>query len=206
MGDGKEKSGGIRLYGDDHLIINNYLEQLKGSKANGPLVLGNGVVDKNGDNKQNRVDRCTFAFNTLVNCESGLQIGYDHSGDFFLGVRDSVVAYNVVYMPDSPNTVVENLASNTSVEYVGNVFWGKDYGAAPSAGFIATDPELDFEHGLGKLLESSPCIDMANSSTYADVAHDVEGRDRQGPKDAGCNEYSAEAGTRRPLGALDVGP
>ena len=68
-------SNGIRIYGNDHLVVNNYTEQLGGAG----IVLGSGSVrdHKPEDSPESRrgndaPDRVTIALNTVLSCGTAI--------------------------------------------------------------------------------------------------------------------------------------
>ncbi|MGH7199227.1 MAG: polysaccharide lyase 6 family protein, partial [Planctomycetaceae bacterium] len=45
LGEGKRRTGGVRIIGDDHLVINNYFENLTGDEARAAVSVMNGIPD-----------------------------------------------------------------------------------------------------------------------------------------------------------------
>lgn len=174
---------GVRVYGRDHKIINNYLQ-------GGTLTLGDGV-----DNTYPPIDNVEVAFNTLVNARiAGQDRGAGASPPQNLRIISNII------QADSGVAVSQRTAW-VNPTYAGNILWGAaSPGDLPAAGFRRVDPRLV---GGYKLQVGSPAIDGAVASSS--VTDDIEGQPRVMP-DVGADEFSAAPATRRPLTAADVGP
>jgi len=88
---------GNYFFGD--VIINNYLEGLKGTRWDAPITLTQGdAIDGSSTSfsKHFRAERVTIAYNTLVNNTHGIEIGFDNNGNYNKGLKDITVSNNVV--------------------------------------------------------------------------------------------------------------
>lgn len=203
FGGGKSGTGGIRVYGQDHKIYNNYLEGLTGSGFDAPLQLDGGDVDTSGALSSHwRVYRAVVAFNTFVNNTYGLEYGRNYN----LAPVDCVIANNVVI--GSTNQLMREFKTPVNLRYEGNIMFPT--GSATlgvtktSAEIRVINPLLTTVSGLQKLSSSSPAID-SSSGTYSYVTDDMDGHARSGTKDVGADEFSTAAIVRRPLTTADVG-
>ncbi|MGW6936654.1 polysaccharide lyase 6 family protein [Lentzea sp. NPDC054927] len=188
-------NSGIRFHGNDHKVINNYVESTK-DRA---IVFGSGKEADSGPTSKlhDRPDRVTVAFNTLIG--AGAVVDSD-GGDF--KPKDCVLANNVI--KGSSGGVV-SMHSGSTVKYEGNVIWGGTGGNMPSSGYKSVDPKLVKDaNGLFRLASGSPAID-ASAGTYSYVTRDFDPQARSGKPDVGADEYSTSA-TRKPLTKADVGP
>ncbi|NIK59505.1 polysaccharide lyase 6 family protein [Kribbella shirazensis] len=194
---------GIRIYGDDHLVVNNYVERISGAG----VVLGSGNVRDHypGEPAASRrgndaPDRVRIALNTVLDCEAAI-IGESHRTLPPLGcaVTDNLL------MADSGQLV--NMPFQDGITWSGNLHWGQAAdGNAPAAGFTRVDPRLAAgSDGVRRLAPGSPAINAA-SRAYPDVDVDLDGHHRTGRADVGADEYSARRPAYRPLTAADVGP
>ncbi|CAG7636071.1 chondroitinase-B domain-containing protein [Paenibacillus allorhizosphaerae] len=199
FGDGiKSGVGGIRIYGTDHKIYNNYMEKLTGDT----LSLDGGDFDGGPDSKDYvsgdltkhwRVYRTQVAFNTIVDSKTGIMVGKSYT----YPPVDSVLANNIVN--NTTGTLYnEYKPGNTAFE--GNIGFGSTLtnGSRSAAEVRSADPLFTVTDGMKKLSAGSPAIDSASGS-YAYVAEDMDGQARNGSRDAGADEYSVDPIVRGPL-------
>jgi poly(beta-D-mannuronate) lyase len=187
---------GIRIFGNDHTVINNVVQNSTGQA----LAIGGGEVrdDTTSGTDHEAADHVLVAFNTFAADESSpLKMG------------DSSKAYQ-----PSDITVADNVISGTgsglrsqggtSLHYQGNLLHGVSAGALPSAGYTTADPKLTLDPaGLYRLTAGSPAIDAAAGS-FPTVTLDMDGQARTGTKDIGADEFGSAH--REPLTTADVGP
>ena len=96
LGMGNYNAGGVRIIGADHVVINNYFENLNGTGYKTGLCMVKGVVDS-PLNRYYQVERALVAFNTFVNCKYTFNLGYGTSDDQTLPPVDCTIANNAVY-------------------------------------------------------------------------------------------------------------
>jgi poly(beta-D-mannuronate) lyase len=196
-------SNGIRIYGNDHLIVNNYVEQVGGSG----IVLGSGNVQdhKPEDSPESRrgndaPDRVTIALNTVLSCGTAISGESQRT----LPPRDCTIADNLL-VGDSGTQLV-SMPYLQGITWSGNICWGAAADGNIPGGFSRKDPKLATgSDGVRRLSSSSPAIDAA-SRTYPSVTRDLDGHPRTGRADVGADEYSPAAPLNRPLTPADVGP
>jgi hypothetical protein len=169
LGEGRPGTGGIRLYGADNRVFNNYVAGTTGTGYDSALSIDGGDARPGGAlNKHHRVDNAVVVFNTLVDNATGIVIGENY--------------------PEPPvNLVVENnlLADSGDVRQV----------KAPDGGSLANNT-VGTKAAVGltdtgqawKLAASSPEIDKA-VGLFDFVTTDFEGRPRSGAKDVGADEH-----------------
>jgi hypothetical protein len=185
---------GIRFHGNDHKIVNNYVQN-SGDRA---IVFGAGSEADSGPTStgHDRPDRVTVAFNTLI----GTGQVVDNDGGAFLP-KDCVLADNIVQ--GTAATKLIDIASGSTVKYEGNIVFGATAGI-PS-GYRAVDPKLVVDAaGLSRLSAGSPAIDAAVGS-YPFVTTDFDPHARSGALDVGADEFGGSV-ARKPLTKADVGP
>ncbi|MEV6243922.1 polysaccharide lyase 6 family protein [Lentzea sp. NPDC051838] len=186
---------GIRFHGNDHRIVNNYVE----SSRDRAIVFGSGKEADSGPTSKlhDRPDRVTVAFNTLIG--TGAVVDSD-GGDF--KPKDCVLANNIIR---GTSGGVVSMHSGSIVKYEGNVVWGGTGGNMPASGYRSVDPKLVRDaNGLLRLSAASPAID-ASVGIYSYVTHDFDPQERTGKPDVGADEYSSTA-PRKALTKADVGP
>ncbi|MFF2009480.1 polysaccharide lyase 6 family protein [Streptomyces sp. NPDC058195] len=193
---------GVRIYGNDHLIVNNYLAGL--SKR--ALVVGSGSTrDHNsGETKEERrgndaCDRAIIVHNTLYN-NTGSLSGESRAYE----PRDVVIADNLLV--GGTGSLVE-MGTTTNFTWKTNLLWGAAAdGNIPAGGFTRADPKLvTGADGVARLSAGSPAIGAA-TLTGTSVTDDLDGDPRGSKRDIGADQYSTAAALRHPLTTADVGP
>ena len=203
---------GIRFYGNDHKIYNNYIE---GTTSDPPpslgwaaaITVGSGSVQDHlaSDSAESRKgqdapDRVRVTFNTLVNNFRNIA-GEDRA----FVPRACVIANNIV-RGDNGTLVILSADPPVNFSWEGNILWGTAAnGNIPTSGFRRVDPLLMSVSGLYHLGAGSPAVDTGVGS-YPEVVADMDGQTRDGARDVGADESTTDAVTRRPLTTADVGP
>ncbi len=169
LGEGRPGTGGIRIYGVDNRVFNNYVAGTTGRGYDSALSIDGGDAEPGGRlNKHHRVDNALVVFNTLIDNATGIVIGENY--------------------PKAPvNPTVENnlLADSGDVRQV----------KAPDGGSLANNT-VGTKSALGladagdawKLAPGSPEIDKAVGD-FDFVTTDFEGVPRSGAKDVGADEH-----------------
>jgi poly(beta-D-mannuronate) lyase len=191
-------SSGIRFFGNDHLIMNNVVENSTGQA----LEVGGGEVrdDTTSGTDHEAADRCVVVFNTFVNdTSSPIRVG--DGGKAFQ--PDTVtIADNIVSGTGSAARVV----GGTHLTWQGNILSGVSAGGVPGGGYTSMNPKLVLDpSGLYRLSAGSPAIGAATGS-YPQVIQDMDGQPRAGAKDVGADQYSAGGVLHEPLTTANVGP
>ncbi|MFE0802668.1 chondroitinase-B domain-containing protein [Streptomyces sp. NPDC058834] len=204
LGQGKAGTGGIRIYGQDHKVYNNYFEGLTGTGYDAALQIDGGDVDTSGAlNAHWRVYRATVVNNTFVNNVANIEIGANYS----LAPVDSVIADNVV--TGSRGKLINEVNKPQNMTYSGNIAWptgSATVGVSAPAGSVRTvNPLLASDGSLYRIGAGSPAIDTGTGD-HAFVTDDMDGQARAAGVDAGADERSASTVTRSPLTAPEVGP
>jgi len=210
IGNGKDRSGGIRVIGEGHTIVNNYFEGLDG-RARGAIAIEAGGVDP-PLNGHAQVKDVLIANNTIVNLNDGAAIYFSNGlgNDNGAGER-TLLAQNV--------TIVNNLISNTGdalfggvegsgFEFESNIAFGASLGvAAGTSGISTVNPQVSQgADGLFRLTPSSPAIDAAFAEfASATEGIDIDGQIRGDVFDIGADEFSTAPILDGPLSGDDVG-
>ncbi|MFI2435186.1 polysaccharide lyase 6 family protein [Streptomyces sp. NPDC018693] len=211
FGDGKAGTGGIRLYGDDQRVYNNYFEGLTGTGFLAALQLGGGDIGYDADptdrkawSKHWPVRRAQIVNNTFVNNVSNIEIAGDYTSYNYPPVG-SLIADNIVV--GSQGALFKEALEPVNHTYAGNIAHPTGTAtvgvSAPPSAIRVTDPRLTNDTGLYRLADGSPAIDAA-SSRYPYVHADMDGQARALP-DVGADEWSRAPVLRRPLDMTDVG-
>jgi poly(beta-D-mannuronate) lyase len=188
---GLDKSGGIRIYGGDHKIYNNYLVDIDGPAI---LVDSGKSDDDSGALKDHKVSyRVQVVFNTIVS-ETGVKIGSGKP----LKPKDCVVAYNVL---EGDGALLRQESGTENTDSRGNIVHG---GSTNVGGTQRVDPELEADGQVMRIGSSSPAIDGARAD-FDWVSEDIAGR-RRGTPDIGAHERSSDPAKYKLLSRNDVGP
>ncbi|WP_233262332.1 chondroitinase-B domain-containing protein [Vitiosangium sp. GDMCC 1.1324] len=205
LGDGNKSGvGGIRLYGTDHKVYNNYLEKL----TDDALLIDGGDFD-GGPTSSNyteddlakhwRVYRSEVVNNTIIDSTTGILIGRKYT----YAPVDVKVANNLIR--NTTGTLYNEYKTSNTL-FQGNIGYGGTLTnkSRTSSEIRNVNPSLTTVDGLQKLTSTSPAINAA-VGTYAYVAEDMDGQIRS-INDVGGDEYSTASIANRPLSSADVGP
>ncbi len=208
FGEGKEGTGGIRLYARDHKIYNNYFEGLTGSKWDAALTLTNGDTDTGSLSSHWRIDNVIIANNTMVNNFSNIEIGYAKADNSWQKVPRNVIMANNLVLGSETDIIKEyNAPSNfTWTKNIMHPQSGASLGITAAEDQInEIDPQLIFVDSLWLLSSESPAIDASDNSVI-NLQYDMQGQPRIGTSDVGADEYSTATIIRMPLTENNVGP
>jgi poly(beta-D-mannuronate) lyase len=126
LGHGVKNTGGVRIIGEDHVITNNYMENLTGTGARGGITMMNGIPDS-PLNGYFQVKRAKVEANTLVDCKESIVIGIP-SAKGTLAPQACVFSKNVVSSKSAP--LIRMLNPQSDVKWDANTFYGSDPGVA----------------------------------------------------------------------------
>ncbi len=213
-------TGGIRIYGTDHLIINNYMEGLNGTRWDAPitLTLGDAIDGQSSSlSKHFRAERVTIAYNTLVNNSHGIEIGYDNNDNYNKDLEDITITNNLI--TGSDNSLVEIVDTDNDqgneITWLSNLMYPTDDAVlltgASSTSFDVTavtneNPHLVFDgiYNIWKTTSDTPLYPNALSS--GNIDEDIEGQERPSNSNPGADHFSLESIRFTPLTSDDVGP
>lgn len=203
FGNHQRMTGGVRIVGDDHRVLNNYFENLEGDEYRCALTLMNGIPDT-PFNGYSQVKRALVAFNTLVDCKRSILIGMSHDKKCTLPPADTWIANNIVLSEKRP--LIEAAADISGIRWTGNITWGKALGIPPQDGIHWQNPKLE-KHAaaLWRPSNDSPVIDAA-AAIKQPPKQDIDGQLRSDRFDVGCDEHSDAPKTIRPPSRNEVGP
>ncbi len=202
LGEGKAKTGGIRITDSDHVIINNYMEGLRNAGDiwnNGiTFVAGNTASGGTSSNYQ-YVENVLVAFNTI----------YDSDDPFFFnddrGSRKAkgIVANNLV--SSSRGQLIGGATSQASdLVWAGNIMGGAAVGISNS-GITEAEVSMAATSGIHHPTSGSAAEDAAVGD-YPEVTADVHGRPRPlAGKDVGAHESTDAPMLYVPIVDADVG-
>ena len=203
MGENKAKSGGIRVSDQDHVIINNYMQDLDNSSDaynNGITLMGGDTSSGGTSNGYQYVNNILIAFNTIYNSDDPIYFN-DLKGNT---APQGTLANNLIYSTNG--TIVSGAIGSIggSMTYEGNIFGGSTIGITDTG---ITDDDGEFS-ASGEIFKPSTTGPVSNSATgtYNDVGKDIEGFTRPSTgKDVGAHEIVGATGTAtNPAPILDT--
>ncbi len=213
-------TGGIRIYGTDHVIINNYMEGLNGTRWDAPITLTLGdAIDGQSSNlsKHFRAERVTIAYNTLVNNSHGIEIGFDNSDNYNKDLEDITIANNLITASENGLVEIVDTANDQGDEitWSSNLMYPTDDATtlvgASTTSFDATEvvnenPNLVFDSSLNvwRTTEDTPLYE--NTLITGALLEDIDGQNRPSASNPGADHYSMESIRFAPLTPEDVGP
>lgn len=218
--------GGVRMYGLNHKIFNNYFFGLTGYKWDAAITITNGDVDNSSTSLSSHFlpENIIITNNTLINNVSNIEIGFDNGGSYGKSPKNCVIANNIVSALSNPIVKYYSTTSLAGVSFINNILFPSGTASIGLSGYndsqIKTvDPQLvltdcraynqDCEDkillNLYKLLDSSPAVNA--STTYDFVTTDFEGQPAEGIRDIGADEYNAFSPVLNgPMDETRVGP
>ncbi len=125
----KEKSGGVRIIGENHTVMNNYMEGLTGSGYTSAIIVMRGVEDSEL-NEYFQVKNAIVKGNTIVDCNRGITTNYASSSKNNMPVIGTKIENNVVIMKSTGSYSIYHVTSPTpDIAWSGNVIYsGKQQG------------------------------------------------------------------------------
>ncbi|MBR1879017.1 MAG: polysaccharide lyase 6 family protein [Paludibacteraceae bacterium] len=89
--------GGIRVYGKDHIIRGNHMEGLTGDTWDAGLTITNGDATNSSTNYSAHFlpENVLITGNTLIDCASGMEVGFTNSGKYSKKPVNCVVSGNL---------------------------------------------------------------------------------------------------------------
>lgn len=198
LGHHKPGSGGIRIIGDDHVIINNYIDGVE----KGGFWITSGI--SNSELKGYFQSRnCVIAFNTFVDSRGPaieLDAGFGSSGRT-LRPENITIANNIFSMNEG--SLLKGKEGGSGYKWMGNIAW---LAGVEHAGIRFTDPKLERgPDGWGRPAKDSPARNIAEGN-FSSIKTDIDGQERKGRADAGCDQVVDSPIANRLLTAADVGP
>lgn len=95
LGGKKRKTGGVRIIGRSHQVVNNYMEGLRGDAERAAICLMNGIRDS-PLNGYAPVNDAKVAGNTLIDCKVSLEIGLHDQTDQVVAPSECVIHHNLL--------------------------------------------------------------------------------------------------------------
>ena len=202
LGNNVSGTGGVRVIGERHKIINNYFANIDDG-GGAAIAINRGEVDVQPTGYQ-QVKDAVIAHNTFVNT-LGSMINFSAGASDRALLPQGLQVANNLFRSNGPT--IFSGTEGPGWNWQGNIAFGASLGPkAGAAGITVVDPKLvQGADGLWRLASNSPAINAALGTTSSLVPNDFEGQARIGIADVGADEYSTATIVRRPLAAGDVG-
>ena len=209
LGHGKKGSGGVRVIGEDHTIVNNYIEGV----AQGGIWLTSGV-HASPLNGYFVARRALIAFNTIVDSRGpylDLDAGFGTSGRT-LRPEKITVANNLFALP--ANGTLLKGTEGEGFQWMGNLALAPlaTLATAPAHQGIKVidqtviDPKPERgKDGRWRPAATSPARGAAVGD-FAAIKTDIDGQIRKPPYDVGCDQNVDSPVINSPLTTAEVGP
>lgn len=204
FGEGKASSGGIRIIGEDHRIINNYLADLTGERFFSALGFM-AAIENSEASGYLQIKRAVVAFNTVVNCRNSVFIGIGYgSRNRKLPPVDSLFANNVIVSQSPP--LITQLLEPIRMTWLGNIAFGAEVGLPAADGLSVKNPEMRKDDAGLWLPSPGVSLPAASTPELAGVRQDIFGRERGEDRESGCMQISSQSPRRfAPLTSENTG-
>ena len=131
-GNHRKHTGGIRIIGEDHRVLGNYLTGIEGDQARAAICLMNGIMDS-PLNGYFQVKRAVIKDNTVLDCENSIVIGYaDKDVTAPLAPLDCEFQEN--YVSAEGRRLIHLVDAGAKIHWQENVMWGAATGIGEQAG------------------------------------------------------------------------
>lgn len=195
-------TGGVRLIGVGHKVVNNLMMNLTGRGYYAALSMIQGEPNSKL-NGYFAADHCLVAHNTIYNCQMGFNINHTSKRNK-LAIKDNTIANNVV-VNLTEDKKVENVKVGlnpeppTEMRYSGNVVWGGKVKGIEVREFAMAeqDPSLRDIKGLMGPLKKS-WLDRNRVDAVEGVECDLLGRPRGEKTTAGALEIMGKVDVSLP--------
>jgi poly(beta-D-mannuronate) lyase len=206
-------SGGIRVANQDHIIVNNYMQDLAGTSYQAALAIMNGTNWNPPSNPDLGggyvvVKDSVFAHNTIVDAADAVNFGVGNgSSGRNTPPRDNTLAANIIVSSSAPLFTLTDTPVNTT--YLSNLIWGAATGLPVDPDLIMADPLLTPDAmGVQRPSAAGPAAGTAGTDLlFPGDLLDMDGALRPVTgRDIGCDEIAQGALPAAPLSMTNVGP
>lgn len=139
VGNHKKYTGGVRVIGEDHKVLNNWMENLRGEGTRSALTFMNAIHNSPADGYY-QVKRALVEGNVLMDCDNSFTIGAQHNERCVLPPLDCVIRNNIVRSPDL--TLITLLTQAPGWKWEHNVMIGKALGIDGLPGVVGQMPPV----------------------------------------------------------------
>ncbi|MDB6139985.1 MAG: Poly(Beta-D-mannuronate) lyase [Verrucomicrobiaceae bacterium] len=137
LGNHRKYTGGVRIIGEDHKVVNNWFEGCEGDGSRSTISFMNAIPNSPASGYY-QVKRALVAGNTLKDCAVSISIGVQHDNTCTLPPLDCVIRDNVISSP--LHQLVWLLTEAPGWKWENNVMTGRTVGIENLPGVITTMP------------------------------------------------------------------
>ena len=191
LGRSREGSGGVRIIGEDHVVVNNHFEDTRG--RDGAAITVYTGADDGPLNEYFAAHRAYIAHNTFVNV-TGLAIdigtGFG-SRDLTILPTGVVVTNNVMTRSTTNPGGFVNEQTGATATWTNNLYNNGAIGLSSPTGFSEADPLMRFDpiRIYSVPTTTSPVVGAAVAGTVS-IPLDLDGSTRDSSPDLGAIEVS----------------
>lgn len=159
FGEGVTSSGGVRIIGENHVVKNNYFQDLTGNNFRAAVSIVRGKPNS-ALNEYFQVKNAEVKDNIFVNCKEAFCVNYHTSSDCNLLVENTTISNNTVYNDDSHTScrVVTQATSGGTITWEGNI-----YKAGKFSGYTASSPAWKKKSSMSQPTVPSDIPSASNS-------------------------------------------
>ena len=139
LGEKAKGSGGIRVIGENHRVLNNYLEGLCGDEERSALCFMLGIPNSEPSGYF-QVKNALIEGNTITDCKSPMVFGVKGAPKASLPPVGTMISRNVIRSPDS--TAIDARCDVSGINWNGNTVEAKSIGIDASPGIALGKAEV----------------------------------------------------------------
>jgi poly(beta-D-mannuronate) lyase len=152
IGNGIEKTGGIRIICENHKVHDNYFQGLTGTQLSGTINLMDGLPNPQLTSHW-QVKNASIYNNFIVNCRETFVIGSGKNPERYLPPVNCIINNNSIY---SYAKLIDEVDKEARVKFEGNMIDKSFSGKTIPDGFVVTDLLLKKDTNGVWLLPGSP--------------------------------------------------
>jgi poly(beta-D-mannuronate) lyase len=199
LGRNAKGTGGVRIIGERHRVINNYFSDLEGDDHRAALSIMNGF-ENSPANGYAPVKDAMVAFNAFVNCKETIVIGLSEEDDPNVPPTDCVIANNLIV---TRRKAIDVRTTPVNCRWQGNLVQG-DLGLNVEGIREVVDLKLRRSGDLWSPTENSAARGSAVTG-FVGITEDIHGRKRGSETDVGCEVHSDDTRVQGPIYPNDAG-
>ncbi|MCX2450290.1 polysaccharide lyase 6 family protein [Pedobacter sp. PLR] len=138
LGNGKPKTGGVRIIGEDHLVQGNYFQDLTGTSVSAAISVMAGLPNPILTSHW-QVKNAVIQDNLILNCTEPFAIAAGYNPGRYLPALNTVFAKNIIMANQSP---LKWYDEKVSVLFEDNLIFSNSYSGTPEKGFVLKNEAL----------------------------------------------------------------
>jgi poly(beta-D-mannuronate) lyase len=178
LGNKAKGTGGVRIIGTGHVVINNYFADLEGDDSRSAVSLMYGIVNSPLYGYF-QVEDAIVAYNSFIDCKVAITLGVGAGKKQPLAPRNCAILNNLYA---GRRNEIRELARPENLTQAGNL----------RAGSVE---EIKFQKdaaGIWRPTAGSPTVGKADPA-WKDITLDIDGQKRTAPFDIGCDQFGVKS-------------